>query len=146
MEKTPEIFVTNRSEMLANRRQLRSHGTPAEGALWKRLQRRQVGGWLFHRQFSVGHYVLDFYCPALRLGIELDGDYHHHLTQPQADYDREQELWTKHQIRLLRFENQLVFTRPQDIEAAILHFASEHGEGHNSSPKVGEVARSDGGV
>lgn len=47
--------------------------TSAEIALWLRLKGRQLGGVKFRRQFGVGSFVLDFYAPALRLGIELDG-------------------------------------------------------------------------
>ena len=117
----------NLHESVGLRRELRTHGTPAEGALWKRLQKRQLAGLLFKRQFGVDQYILDFYCPSLRLAVELDGDYHHHVHQPEADFLRDKHLWEKHQIKVLRFENQLVFTSPKDIENAILFYAEERG-------------------
>jgi len=66
--------VMNTRDMKSLRRNLRTNGTPAEGALWRHLRAKQVGGLQFRRQFSVGPHILDFYCPALRLAIELDGN------------------------------------------------------------------------
>ncbi|MBR1786028.1 MAG: endonuclease domain-containing protein [Paludibacteraceae bacterium] len=124
----------NNSEMREYRRELRKHGTPAEGALWNILKAKQVAGLQFRRQFSVGQYILDFYCPALRLAIELDGDYHYHWMQPELDYERERTLWEQYTIRVIRFENKLVFQNPQAIVDAILKhkevmdYAQEDGE------------------
>ena len=121
------VHTTNQHDVLSFRRELRQHGTPAEAALWKRLKGQQLAGLKFRRQFSVEDYILDFYCPSLRLAIELDGDYHHHVYQPEADFLRDQYLWDKYQIKTLRFENQLVFSSPKDIDAAILFYAEERG-------------------
>ncbi|MBQ7448842.1 MAG: endonuclease domain-containing protein [Paludibacteraceae bacterium] len=124
----------NNTEMREYRRELRKHGTPAEGGLWKMLKAKQVAGLQFRRQFSVGDYILDFYCPALRLAIELDGDYHYHWTQPELDYERERILWEKYNIRVIRFENKVVFQNPQVIIDSILKhkeimdYAREDGE------------------
>ena len=89
------------------RRELRNNGTPAEAFLWTRLKGRQVEGLQFRRQFSVENYILDFYCPELRLAIELDGEIHNQ----QIEYDRARtlELMEKHGIKVLRYENRLVF-------------------------------------
>ncbi|MEM6785419.1 MAG: DUF559 domain-containing protein, partial [Bacteroidota bacterium] len=57
---TPARYA-NRPELKAIRRDLRNYATPAEVALWKMLQRRQLEGRKFRRQHSVGSYVLDFY-------------------------------------------------------------------------------------
>ena len=51
-------------------KELRNGMTSAEIAMWLRLKGRQLGGVKFRRQFGVGPFVLDFYAPALRLGIE----------------------------------------------------------------------------
>ena len=107
------------------RRKLRSNGTPAEGALWRILKGRQVGGLRFRRQFSVGVHVLDFYCPSIRLAIELDGEYHHHCAMPQRDCARDNELELRYGIRMLRLENKAVFETPNGIVAQILRIAGE---------------------
>jgi very-short-patch-repair endonuclease len=49
---------------------------PAEVILWQRLRNRQVEGYKFRRQYSIGRFVVDFYCPEKRLAIEVDGESH----------------------------------------------------------------------
>ena len=104
------------------RRELRTNGTAAEGALWTMLKAKRIGGLQFRRQFGVGKYVLDFYCPKLRLAVELDGDYHHHAAQPEWDRQRDEWLWKEHGIYVLRFENKVVFENPQTITQTIMKY------------------------
>ncbi|MBP5677293.1 MAG: DUF559 domain-containing protein [Bacteroidales bacterium] len=99
------------------RRELRKHSTVAEMALWNYLKGKQVEGLTFRRQFSVDNYILDFYCPALHLAVELDGEVHNQ----QLDYDRErsQYLQDRYGIKVLRFENRWVFEHLEWILGAI---------------------------
>ena len=112
--------VMNIPELKDIRRHLRTHGTSAEGALWNMLKGKQIAGLQFRRQFSVGHHILDFYCPALKVAIELDGDYHYHMEMPTKDYERDEELLREHGIKTLRFENKIVFNHPESIVFAIM--------------------------
>jgi len=57
-------------------RNLRKQQTEAEKKLWSIVRNRQIGGIKFRRQFSIGRYIVDFYCPAYLVGIEADGDQH----------------------------------------------------------------------
>ncbi len=57
------------------RKFLRKNMTRAETVLWRELRRKNLG-FKFRRQFGVGPYIIDFYCPQLKLAIELDGDVH----------------------------------------------------------------------
>jgi very-short-patch-repair endonuclease len=57
-------------------RELRRRPTEAEARLWTALRRRQVGGALFRRQHPLGRFVLDFYCAAHQLCVEVDGEVH----------------------------------------------------------------------
>ena len=109
----PNQRSNNLSYLKDYRRELRNHSTTAEAFLWSRLKNRQVDGLQFRRQFSVDNYILDFYCPELRLAVELDGEVHNH----QIDYDRRrsQELLEQHGIRVLRYENRWVFEHLQSI-------------------------------
>jgi very-short-patch-repair endonuclease len=77
--------LNNRPEMLPFRRKLRNHMTAAEVALWVMIKDRQLEGERFRRQFRVGHYVLDFYCPKHKLAVELDGA--GHFTDEGKEYD-----------------------------------------------------------
>ena len=90
------------------RTELRKNLTPAEASLWKVLKRSQLEGRKFRRQHSVGDYILDFYCPAERLAVELDGQVH--KSERAELYDHERKLFLNYYgILVLRFENFLVF-------------------------------------
>ncbi|MBC8044070.1 MAG: DUF559 domain-containing protein [Rhizobacter sp.] len=67
------------------RRVLRKQMPKAETLLWSKLRSHQVENARFLRQYSVGKFVLDFYCPEVKLAIELDGASHF---EPDAvEYD-----------------------------------------------------------
>ncbi|SIQ55976.1 endonuclease domain-containing protein [Aquipseudomonas alcaligenes] len=85
-------------------RQLRREATDAETLLWRHLRGRQLSGHKFRRQHPLPPYVLDFYCEALRLGIELDGGQHYQ--NEGAEHDRQRAGCLLYQgVRLLRFSN-----------------------------------------
>mgnify|MGYP003294899308 CR=1 FL=1 len=58
--KEKDYQCCNRHELLDARRQLRKAGELAEAVLWKCIKSRQILGFKFRRQFSVGPYILDF--------------------------------------------------------------------------------------
>src|SRR5437868_11988241 len=64
------------------RRSLRSSLTSAEIRLWQAVKGKQLGGRKFRRQHSMGPYVLDFFCPAEKLAVELDGAAHDSAARP----------------------------------------------------------------
>jgi very-short-patch-repair endonuclease len=97
------------------RRTLRAYGTPSEAAMWLMLKGKQVRGLQFRRQFSVGPYILDFYCPLVKLCIELDGMPHFTPEGEVYDMRRTEYLERYHQIKVLRFENQAVFDYPEGV-------------------------------
>lgn len=103
----------NRTEWLDRRRELRQALTPAEAVLWQLLKGRQLEGLKFRRQHSVGPYILDFYCPALKLAIELDGA--SHACREEYDGQRTSYLSETAGITVLRFENRVVFENPEQI-------------------------------
>ena len=75
----------------------------AEIILWSKLRRKQLQDERFRRQYSIGSYVVDFYCPSLKLAIEVDGDSH---TDASMYHDQErQEFIESYGIRFLRFTN-----------------------------------------
>ena len=96
--------------------------TSAEVVLWQMLRNRQVDGLKFRRQFGVGSYVLDFYCPELRLAVELDGAVHDSEEAIVYDRARTEYLWREHGIHVLRFENREVFECPKMILYEIRSF------------------------
>src|SRR5437879_2999916 len=73
------------SEKLAIARQLRRDATPGERYAWSLLRGRGILGLKFRRQHVLRGFIVDFYCPELRLVLELDGASHDH--PDRADYD-----------------------------------------------------------
>ena len=68
--------------------------TKAEVVLWQKLKRKNVG-YKFRRQFGVGPYIVDFYCPQIKLGIEIDGDVHAFKSAQIRDKIRQKFLESK---------------------------------------------------
>ena len=66
----------NKLSEKGKRRNLRQNQTEAEKLVWRFLRKRQLLETKFKRQFSVDHFVIDFYCPELKLAVELDGASH----------------------------------------------------------------------
>ena len=97
------------------RQLLRKTETPSERMLWKYLRRKQLDGYRFRQQHGFGPYILDFYCPKLRLCIELDGEVHDSPEVKQKDFDRTLFL-NQNRISVLRFRNEDV---EQDIETVL---------------------------
>src|SRR5437660_7589489 len=69
-------LIHNLSTANDRRKQLRQSLTPAEALLWLNLKSSQLDGKKSRRQHSVGPYIVDFFCPECRLGVELDGEGH----------------------------------------------------------------------
>ena len=110
----------NKTALKPFRRKLRNNLTPAEAGLWILLKNKQLGGWKFRRQYSVDNYVLDFYCPKARLGIELDGA--GHFTAAGMAYDQSRTLHIQqYNIKIIRFENKEVFDQPEAVLEEILN-------------------------
>ena len=96
--------MVSRSIRRAAAKKLRANATPHKRTLWQALKESPVQGTHFRRQAPIGRYVVDFFCPARRLIIELDGG--HHNNDANAKRDRERQLWLeKEGYRILRFWN-----------------------------------------
>jgi very-short-patch-repair endonuclease len=80
----------------------------AEVLLWTHLSRKQMLGYKFRRQYGVDRYVIDFYCPKLRLAVEIDGP--SHVGEGAGEYDKmRQSSIEALGIRFLRFNNDEVY-------------------------------------
>jgi len=100
--------IHNRPQLKNIRKDLRNNATPAEIKLWGVLQRSNLGGYKFCRQHSVGPYILDFYCSAGKLAVELDGD--SHFIDDAIEYDRKRtEYLNALNIKVIRFLNTDVY-------------------------------------
>jgi very-short-patch-repair endonuclease len=85
-------------------KKLRKNLTNAENQLWQKLRNRQFQGFKFYRQRPFYPYIADFYCPELKLIIEIDGATH--WTEEEKNYDAERTQWFLRQgFLVLRFTN-----------------------------------------
>ncbi len=109
MQNNDERYPYNHHDQTPLRKNLRNEGTAAEATLWLRLKGKQIEGMRWRRQFGVGPYILDFYCPYLHLCIELDGAPHNTIEGSEYDLRREEWLMQQHGIHTLRFENKDIF-------------------------------------
>jgi very-short-patch-repair endonuclease len=69
-------WVTYKPKLKSIARTLRKNMTLSEILLWQKIKGKQLLGYDFHRQKPILDYVVDFYCPKLKLVIEIDGDSH----------------------------------------------------------------------
>ena len=81
--------IFNRQSEKETRQALRISLPTAELILWSKLKNRQICGRRFRRQFSIGRYVVDFYCPELKLAIEVDGYSHYQPGEQERDETRQ---------------------------------------------------------
>ena len=109
----------NREDTKGKRRALRQAETPTEMLLWEKLRDRRLADLKFRRQHSVGVYILDFYCPACCLAIELDGESHASSEAQEYNAERTEFLSTLN-IRVLRFPNVAVYKDISSILSTIL--------------------------
>lgn len=114
----------NRRNQKENRRWLRRKATPSERELWKLLKELRKEGITFHRQHGIGCYVVDFYCPALRLVIELDGQVH--IGNEEYDRYRDDYIQRTANVHILRYENKFVFEHPDCILKDIEDIRNSH--------------------
>ena len=105
-------------------RTLRQQRTWAEKLLWRWLRDRRFSAYKFRRQHPVGPYVLDFFCEAARLSIELDGFQHGQPDQQTHDAERTTYLATLG-IKELRFWNSRLRREQQVLRDAILQALQE---------------------
>jgi very-short-patch-repair endonuclease len=96
-------------------RKLRKTGTDAESVLWALLRNRQVRGVKFRRQHQFGYYILDFFCPSLRLAVEVDGS-QHYTEQGIRDDNRRTDWLDSQGVRVVRFNNRQVLEETEGLE------------------------------
>jgi very-short-patch-repair endonuclease len=121
----PPLPEFNRTEKkTARARGLRREATEVEMRLWSKLRGGRLDGLSFRRQHPAGAYVLDFYCPQLRLSIELDGSQH---GEPDHRFrDEKRSAWLRGcGVMELRFWNNDVTQNLAGVLEAILSAANE---------------------
>lgn len=122
------MFLRNDKSNIESRRTLRKNQTPQEIILWSRIRDNKLG-FKFKRQYAVGGYLLDFYCPRKMLCIEIDGS--QHIENKEYDAQRTKFL-NKFGIKVLRFWNNEINT---SLDSVIQKIGIEL---NSPSPEVGE--------
>ena len=92
---------------------LRRNMSPPELRLWAELQKRPAG-LKFRKQHPAGPYTLDFYCPAAKLCVEVDGTAHSMGSNPQRDIARDAFL-DAHGVKSIRIPAQFIKDRLDDV-------------------------------
>ena len=110
-------------ETLKRARQLRREMSLPETMLWRELRQRP-GGFKFRRQHPAGVYILDFYCPAVRLAIEVDGQAHDGEQAAQQHAARGNFLKSQH-VATLRVPATAVMTGLETAVTRIVEVCSE---------------------
>jgi very-short-patch-repair endonuclease len=105
-------------EMTARARNLRANMTDAEARLWRALRRDQLNGLHFRKQHPIGPFTVDFYCPSLRLAVEVDGGQHAEQRK-QAD-DRRTNWLAEKGVTIVRYWNNDVLSNLEGVLSDLL--------------------------
>ena len=113
--------IYNKIELKERRKQLRKNQTPSEKKLWIYLRNKQFLTLKFFRQYSIDYYIADFFCPKIKLVIELDGS--QHFTNYSKDYDKVRtEIFQSLGIYVIRFSNLDVMNNIEKVLGEIKKF------------------------
>jgi very-short-patch-repair endonuclease len=95
--------LLNDKKLKTRRQYLRNNCPKTERIIWKELSNSKTG-FKFRRQTSIGSYIVDFYCPKLKLIIELDGEVH--FNDKQQLHDKAKDAFLKKEgFVVWRFSN-----------------------------------------
>ena len=118
MESKPSDLIAKRA------RAFRRNLTEPEAMLWERLKGRGRDRPIFRRQFPYEAMIFDFYCPAARLAVEIDGSTH--WDEAQQGKDQARDAWLAGRgIEVLRIGASRVYRDPGQVTDGIILRAEE---------------------
>lgn len=100
----------NKTALKERSRHLRKAMTFCEKIVWTHLRKRKLKV-RFLRQYSSDNYIIDFYCPEIKLAIEIDGDVHNLPKQKEYDLAR-QKFLENFGVRFIRITNEELIGNP----------------------------------
>ena len=104
-------------------RKLRKESTPGEKALWPYIRKSGITSYRFRRQRPILNFIVDFYCPELKLAIEIDGSSHN----GKESYDKWREIQLEELgVTIMRFTEDEARENPEGIALAIEIWIQEH--------------------
>jgi very-short-patch-repair endonuclease len=107
-------------KLLGRAKRMRHEATPFEVILWRHLSGSKLAGFKFRRQHVIDNRIVDFFCPAKNLIIEVDGDTH----DPEKDAERDEALNAQN-YRTLRFTNLQVANELEAVLRTILNSCTD---------------------
>jgi very-short-patch-repair endonuclease len=116
-------WVAYKPKLKSIARTLRKNMTLSEILLWQQIKGKQLLGFDFHRQKPILDYVVDFYCPKLKLVIEIDGDTHN--GKEQEDRIRQERIEALG-LHVLRYSDLEVKTNMDGILMHIMEWIEEN--------------------
>jgi very-short-patch-repair endonuclease len=102
---------------------LRKTMTLNEILLWEQLKGKKILGYDFHRQKPIDNYVVDFFCPKLKLAVEIDGESH---TDNQEKDEKRQKKIESYGITFLRFSSLDIMTNLEGVCESIKGWIEEN--------------------
>ncbi|MFA7348973.1 MAG: DUF559 domain-containing protein [Desulfurivibrionaceae bacterium] len=117
-----------------NSRSLRTNMTDSEQVLWQHIRRKQIHGVQFYRQKPLFAFVVDFYCPAAKLVIELDGSQHFAEEHQAKDQERDAVL-AGSGLRVLRFDNGKILSETDAVLEVIEKIVKERVSVNQNPPQ-----------
>ncbi len=112
------FFLPYNPRLIARAKEMRKNPTPAERKLWGFLRTFLLKMW---RQKPIEHFIVDFYCPKLKLVIEVDGD--SHFTPDVIAYDIQRtDILGGYGLRVIRFTNDEVLHSFEAVCQQIMGF------------------------
>ena len=109
-------------EKASRAKRLRKNMTPEETLLWRHLRANRLGGYHFRRQQVIDGFIVDFYCHASALVIEIDGSVHESREIHDNQRDR---ILTERGVRIVRIKNEEVRNEMEKVLQKILRLCSK---------------------
>jgi len=113
----------NLKYLTKTRKFLRNQPIKAEWLMWSKLKVKQLG-YKFRRQYSVGHYIIDFYCTELKLAVEVDGATHGSSKEIVRDKNREEYL-KKFGVKIKRYNNLEIFNNLEMVASDLKNYCDK---------------------
>jgi very-short-patch-repair endonuclease len=113
-----------RKVLLERAKAMRNNPTEPEKRLWQALRARQCFGHKFRRQDVIAFRIVDFFCPAKGLAVEIDGNTH----DPEMDLRRDRRMLREFGFRVVRFANDEVMRNCDGVLMALKIALDEQAE------------------
>ena len=110
-------FIPYKPDLKIKATQNRKNPTKPESIMWYQLLARHKTGYKFMRQKPIDSFIVDFYCPELKLVIEIDGDTH----AEQIEYDlKRNNILNNFGLKIIRYTNPEIMNNLQGVQQDLI--------------------------